>query len=343
MENRINNTGMRGQMMKAVICPEYGSPDVLELMEVEKPLPKDNEVLIRIHAASINAYDLHVLRASPFLTRFSSGLFKPRNQIPGADIAGVVASVGKAATRYKLGDEVYGCLESCGAGGIAAGGFAQYVCAKETVLAPKPPCITFEQAASVPMAAITALQGLRDLGRLQSEQKVLINGASGGVGTFAVQIAKSFGAEVTGVCSKRNLDRVRSLGADHVIDYAQEDFSRSGQHYDLILDIAANRSISDYKRVLSPKGICVVVGFSTVTHMIQVAFGAMVSKPEGKRMAVLYADNTRSDDLIFMNELLETQRVVPVIDGCYPLCEVASAFWYFEKNHAQGKVVLHVV
>jgi len=213
------NLGISEVNMKAAIYHKYGSSDLLKVMEIKKPIPKDNEVLIRIHTASVNAYDWHLLRAAPFLTRFSSGLFKPRNKILGADIAGVVESVGKTATQFKQGDEIYGCLESCGKGGLAVGGFAEYVCAKESILAPKQSDITFEEAAALLMAAVTALQGLRDSGQIKYGQKVLINGASGGVGTFAVQIAKALGAEVTGVCSLGSVEMIHSLGADYIIDY----------------------------------------------------------------------------------------------------------------------------
>jgi NADPH:quinone reductase-like Zn-dependent oxidoreductase len=343
MSDRKNNLEASEQTMKAVICKKYGSPDALQLMNTEKPRPKDNEVLIRIQAASLNAYDWHLLRASPFFTRFSAGLFKPRNRIPGADIAGIVESVGKTATQFKIGDEVYGCLESCGAGGLAAGGFAEYVCARETVLALKPTGASFEEAAALPMAAVTALQGLRDKGQIKPGQRVLINGASGGVGTFAVQIAKSFGFEVTGVCSKNNLDMVHSIGADHVIDYGKEDFSKTNQQYDLILDIAANHSIADYRRALSPNGICVVVGFTTMAHMIQVALsGLSSSKAGGKKIIILAANNTNRNDLIFINRLFETGKVKPVIDRYYLLSEAADAFRYVETKHASGKVVIKI-
>jgi NADPH:quinone reductase-like Zn-dependent oxidoreductase len=326
--------------MKAIVCPKYGAPDVLQLREMEKPISKDNEVLIKVHAASINAYDWHILRGDPFLVRMTVGLFKPRDAIPGADVAGMVETVGKNIKGLKEGDAVYGCLEKCN-----HGAYAEYTCATENAVALKPADTTFEEAASVPMAAVTALQGLRDIGHIRAGQKVLINGASGGVGTFAVQIAKSFGAEVTAVCSKRNLDMARSSGADHVIDYAEEDFTGNPQRYDLILDVAANHSTAEYMRILKPQGICVVVGFSTMGHFLfQVSFlGSLLSKKGGKRIAMLAANNSDSKDLIFMNGLLEARKVVPVIDGCYPLGETAKAFRYFEKEHARGKVVIQVL
>jgi NADPH:quinone reductase-like Zn-dependent oxidoreductase len=234
--------------MKAIVNTTYGSPDVLQFKDVEKPSPTDNEVLIKVLAASVNAADLHLLRADPFLIRFMSGLLKPKTTILGADIAGRVEAVGKNVTQFKPGDEVFGDISGCG-----WGGFAEYVCASEDALALKPTNLSFEEAAAVPMAAVTALQGLRNKGQIQPGQKVLINGASGGVGTFAVQIAKSFGAEVTGVSSTRNVDMARSIGADHVIDYTQADFTKNGQQYDLILAANGDRSISEYKRALAPK------------------------------------------------------------------------------------------
>src|SRR5689334_18498300 len=233
--------------MQAIVYTTYGSPDVLQLKEVEKPTPKDNQVLVRIHAASANPADWHLMRAEPFLARFANGLLRPKNTRLGADIAGRVEAVGSNVTRFHVGDEVFG-----GLGLNELGGFAEYVCASEALLALKPARLTFEQAAAVPLAAFTALQGLRDKGQIQAGQKVLINGASGGVGTFAVQIAKAFGTEVTGVCSTRNLDMVRSIGADHVIDYTQADFTKSGQRYDLIFDAVGNRAVSEYKRALRP-------------------------------------------------------------------------------------------
>jgi len=321
-------------MMRAAVYRKYGSPDVLNVQEVEKPNPKEDEVLVKIHAASVNAYDWHLLRADPFFTRFLSGLIKPRNQILGADIAGVVASDGK---RFKTGDEVYGCLESCGEGGIAAGGFAEYVCAKESVLEQKPSSITFEEAAALPMAAVTALQGLRDLGQIKKGQKILINGASGGVGTFAVQIAKSMGAEVTGVCSTKSVETVRSLGADTVIDYQREDFVKIGQQYDLIFDIGASRSVKDCKRVLKSGGIYIMVGFSSIRHLLSVTFA---SKRDGKKSMILTTKNSRGSDLLELNKLLETGKLKAIIDSRYPLEEVAEAIRYVETGHPKGKVII---
>jgi NADPH:quinone reductase-like Zn-dependent oxidoreductase len=254
--------------MKAMVYYNYGSPDVLNLAEVEKPIPGDDDVLVKVHAASVNALDWHALRADPFLFRFmGAGVLKPKNNILGADIAGRVEAVGRNVKQFQPGDDVIGDLYECG-----LGAFAEYVCKPECTFVLKPANLTFEDAAAVPSAANTALQGLRDVGQIQPGQKVLINGASGGVGTFAVQMAKSFGAEVTGVCSTRNLDLVRSLGADHVIDYTQDDFTQNGQRYDLIFDNVANHSVSDCKRVLSENGVYVAVAFSPVAGL----FGALI-------------------------------------------------------------------
>jgi 2-desacetyl-2-hydroxyethyl bacteriochlorophyllide A dehydrogenase len=322
--------------MKAIVYTEYGPPDVLQLKEVEKPTPKEDEVLIKVHASSINAAESHLIRADPFLVRLSTGLLKPDKTIPGADVSGRVEAVGRDVTQFKPGDEVFGDLSGCG-----WGAFAEYVCAAENALVLKPTNITFEQAAAVPLAAVTALQGLRDKGHIQSGQKVLINGASGGVGSFAVQIAKSFGAEVTGVCSTKKVDMVRSLGADHVIDYTQEDVTQNAQHYDLILDAAAYRSFSDYKRALSSRGIYVLAGGST-THLFRtMLLGSLMSRSEGQTFATLMAGPNQKD-LGFMKELLEAGKVTPVIDKRYPLSETADALRYVEDRHVQGKVVITV-
>ncbi|MEE9224982.1 MAG: NAD(P)-dependent alcohol dehydrogenase [Bacteroidota bacterium] len=321
--------------MKAIVYQKYGSPDVLELKEVEKPTPKDNEVLTKVHAASANAADWHLVRGDPFLLRLMGfGLLKPKNKILGADIAGRVEAVGRNVKQFQPGDEVFGDTTECG-----WGGFAEYVCASENALVLKPASMTFEEVAAVPLAAVTALQGLRDKGQIQLGQKVLINGASGGVGTFAVQIAKSFGAEVTGVCSTRKLDMVRSIGADQVIDYTQEDFTKNGQRYDLILDIAAYRSFLDYKRALSPNGIYVMAGGSTARFFQVMFLGPWISMTGSKKMGNLMAKPNKKD-LAFMKELLEAGKVVPVIDRRYTLSETAEAIRYLEKGHAKGKVVI---
>jgi NADPH:quinone reductase-like Zn-dependent oxidoreductase len=329
---------IRKKLMKAMVYHKYGSPDVLQLEEVEKPTPKDDEVLIKVLAASANAPDWRALRTNPFFVRLSNGLLKPKNKMLGVDIAGQVEAVGRNVKQFQPGDEIYGDVYEEG-----LGAFAEYKCMpEEGALAIKPANLTFEEAAAVPSAAVTALQGLRDQGQIQPGQKVLINGASGGIGTFAVQIAKSFEAEVTGVCSTRNLDMVHSIGADHVIDYTQEDFTKSGECYDLILDIVAKGSVSDFKRALTPDGIYVLTGF-TMAAMLGVLFlGPRISKRSGKKF-VYYGATPNKKDLIFMKELLEVGKVVPVIDRRYPLSEVPEAIRYYEKGHAQGKVVISVV
>lgn len=324
--------------MKAIVYEEYGPPDVLELKEVEKPTPKDDEVLVKVHAAAANAADRHLLRGDPFLFRLMFGLLKPKTKILGADIAGRVEAVGRNVKQFQPGDEVFGDIS-----GYSWGGFAEYALARENILELKPADISFEEAAAVPMAAVTALQGLRDKGQIRPGQKVLINGASGGVGTFAVQIAKSFGAEVTAVCSTRNLDMVRSIGADQVVDYTQKDFSQNGQRYALIFDAVANHSISDYKRALSPQGICVIAGFSTLFHLFQVMFLApIVSMTGSQKISHMGSAIPNKKDLGVLKELLEAGKVVPVIDRRYPLSEVPEALRYLEEGHARGKVVITI-
>jgi NADPH:quinone reductase-like Zn-dependent oxidoreductase len=324
--------------MKAIVCTKYGSPDVLQLQEVAKPASQDDEVLIKIHAASVNSRDWRMMRAKPFFIRLMpGGLLQPKNKILGADVAGRVEAVGSTVKQFKPGDEVFGYLPSA----TGRGTFAEYVCANENAIALKPTNLTFEQAAAVPVAALTALQGLRDNGNIQRGQKVLINGASGGVGTFAVQIAKAFGAEVTAVCSTRNLDMARSLGADHVIDYTRDDFTQNGQQYDLILAVNGYHPISDYLRALCPQGAYVVAGGS-MFQLIQAASNRnRISKTGEQKISVASLVQSQKD-LVFMKELLQSGKVVPVIDGCYPLSKVAAALWYFEKEHAQGKVVITV-
>ena len=324
--------------MKAIVYTKYGPPDVLNLEEVREPTPRDDEVLIKVHAASANARDWRLLRADPFLVRLNLGLLKPKHNTLGSDIAGRVEAVGENVKQFQPGDEVFGDLSG---GGFGGGGFAEYVCARENALVSKPADMTFEEAAAAPMAAVTALQGLRDKGRIQPGQKVLINGASGGVGTFAVQIAKSFGAEVTGVCSTRKSDMVRALGADHVIDYTQEDFTRNGQRYDLILAVNGYRPISNYKRALNDKGIYVMVGGSSAQLFQALLLGPFVSMTGSKKMGALSAKPDQ-EDLVFVKELVEAGKVIPVIDRRYPLSGVAEALRYLEEGHARGKVVITV-
>ncbi len=325
-------------MMKAIVCTKYGSADVLQLQEVAKPAPRDDEVLIKILAASINARDWRMMRATPFFIRLMPGDFlRPKNKILGADVAGRVEAIGRYVRQFKPGDEVFGYFPNA----TGRGTLAEYVCAQEYLITLKPTNLTFEQAAAVPLAAMTALQGLRDKGNIQPEQKVLINGASGGVGTFAVQIAKAFGAEVTGVCSTRNLEMVRSLGADHVIDYKKENFTRNGQRYDLILAANGYHPISDYLHALKPEGTYVVAGGS-MNQLFQATLqGQRASKTNSQKTFVVSLVQSQKD-LNFIKGLLETEKIVTVIDGCYPLSKTAEAFRYYEKAHARGKVVITI-
>jgi NADPH:quinone reductase-like Zn-dependent oxidoreductase len=319
--------------MKAIVFTEYGLPDVLELKDVEKPTPKDNEVLVKVLAASINDWDWGLLRGVPFANRLFFGLLKPKNRILGGDIAGRVEAVGQNTKQFQPGDEVYGDLSGSG-----FGAFAEYVCAREDDLVMKPASMTFEEAAAVPQAAILALQGFRVKGQIQPGQKVLINGAGGGAGTFAVQIAKSFGAEVTGVDSTRKLDIMRSIGAVHVIDYTQEDFTKKGQCYDWIVDFAAHHSIFDCNRALSPKGIYVMVGGATA-RIFQVMFlGPLISMTTRKKIRILA--HKPNKDLAYIKELFEAGKVKPVIDKRYPLSEVPEALRYFGEGLHRGKVVI---
>jgi NADPH:quinone reductase-like Zn-dependent oxidoreductase len=322
--------------MKAIVYTEYGPLDVLKLKEVEKPIPKDNEVLVKIYATTVTPGDAIVVKGDPFPVRFWSGLLKPKHKIPGKEIAGRVETVGKNVTRFQPGDDVFGDLTVCG-----LGAFAEFVSVPENAIAPKPANLTFEEAAAVPESAIVALQGLRDHGKIQSGQKVLINGTSGGVGSFAVQIAKSFGADVTAVCSTRNLDMARSLGADHVIDYTKEDFTQSGKHYDLILATNGYHPISDYKRALSPEGIYVASGGSMAQTFEAMLQGPIISMTGSQKMGNMLVKPNKND-LVFMKDLIEAGKVVPSIDRRYPLSELAGAFRYLEEGHAQGKIVITV-
>ncbi|MHC1739792.1 MAG: NAD(P)-dependent alcohol dehydrogenase [Anaerolineaceae bacterium] len=324
--------------MKAIVCTKYGSPEVLKLKEVTKPVPLDDEVLIRVHATSINSRDWRFMRAQPFIIRLiPGGLLKPKTPILGVDVAGQVEEVARNVRQFKPGDEVFGCLPST----TGHGTFAEYICAAEKFITLKPSNLTFEQAAAVPLAAITALQGLRNKGNIQPGQKVLINGASGGVGTFALQIAKAFGVEVTAVCSTRNLEMARSLGADHVIDYKVEDFTQSGIQYDLILAVNGFHPIADYLRALKPDGTYVVAGGSMAQLFQAATNGKRISNTGRMKTCVLTLEHNEKD-LMFLKELLESRKIRPVIDGCYPLRKTPEAFWYFENEHPMGKVVLTV-
>lgn len=319
--------------MKAIVQTRYGPPEVLQFMDVAIPTPKDDEVLIRIQAASVNPADFHLMRGKPLLARpMMGGLRKPKFTRPGIDVAGRVEALGRSVIRFKVGDEVFGACH---------GAFSEYVCAAEDKLALKPANTSFESAAAVPVAALTALQGLRDKGRIQQHQKVLIDGASGGVGTFAVQIAKSFGAKVTAVCSTRNVDTAQSIGADHVIDYTREDFTRSGQRYDLIFAANGYHSIFDYRRALSQGGIYVFAGGGGVPILQAMLSGPLLSLIGNKKVRFFIA-KVNQKDLAFLKDLLEAGKIVPVIDRRYPLSEVAGALRYLEEGHARGKVIITV-
>ncbi|WP_413299958.1 NAD(P)-dependent alcohol dehydrogenase [Bacillus sp. 1P10SD] len=320
--------------MKAVVSHKYGPPEVLQLTEIDKPVPKDNQVLVKIHAASLNYGNLVLLKGEPFLARFAFGLTKPKYRIPGGDIAGRVEAVGRDVKQFQAGDEVFGDLSGCG-----WGGFAEYVAIPESALALKPANLSFEESAAVPMAGVTALQGLRDKGEIQSGQKVLINGASGGVGTFAVQIAKAFGAEVTGVCSTRNIDILRSIGADDAIDYTKDDFTKKTKNYDLIVGVNGHHSMSAYKKVLKSNGRFVHVGGSGSQMFQAMALGPWISLTEKKKMGT-FLQRANQKDLIYLKELIEDGKVKPVIDQCFKLSDVKEAFEYFAEGHSQGKVVI---
>lgn len=314
--------------MKAMVYHEYGSPDNLELGEVEMPAIKDDEVLVKVHAASVNWLDWHFLTGTPFLARFMAGLFKPKNQVLGIDLAGEVEAVGVHVTQFQLGDAVFGSSSH--------GCFAEYAGIPEDDLVTKPVNLTFEEGASVFGAAATALHALNGPGGIQPGQKALINGASGGVGTFAVQIAKALGAEVTGVCSTRNVNMVREIGADQVIDYTQENFTRNGEHYDLIFDVVAKRSFSECKGALKRQGIYITTAYSPALAL----GGLWKSKTGSKKMVPLPPKPPNKKDQDYIKDLLESGKIIPVIDRTYPLNQIPDALWYLEKGHARGKVVI---
>lgn len=321
--------------MKAIVYTQYGPPDVLELKEVEKPTPKDDEVLIEVHAASVNALEWHIVTADiPLVRLMNGGFFKPKNPSLGADVAGRVAAVGKDVREFRPGDEVFGDI-------FGRGSYAEYAAAPERLLAPKPANLSFEEAAAVPVAGITALQGLRDVGQIQAGQKVLIQGASGGVGTFAVQIAKAFDAEVTAVCSTRNLDQARRLGADHVIDYTKEDFTKSGQRYDLILAANGYHPLAAYKRALTPRGVYVMAGGTPAQIFQPLLLGPLMSEKGGRKMGGVSAKPSRKD-LLVLKELIESGKVTPAIDQRFPLEQAAEALRYLGQGHARAKVVITV-
>ena len=324
-------------LMKSVVQGCYGSPDVLKVADVAKPVPGPDEVLVKVHAASVNPLDWHYLEGTPYIVRIDRGFGKPEDPRLGVDFAGTVEAVGRDVRRLKVGDEVFG-------GKIGA--FGEYVTVREErAVTTKPRNVTFEQAAAVPVAAITALQALRDTGKIRAGQKVLINGASGGVGTYAVQLAKAFGAEVTGVCSTKNLELVRSLGADHVIDYTREDFTKGSEHYDVILDTVSTHSPLEYRRVMAPKGIYVMVGSTETGHwfgfFVKPIEGMLLSPFVGQHFNMMLAQLNRKD-LATLADLMQSGKLTSVIDRRYPLSDTAEAMRYLEKGHARGKVVLDV-
>ena len=323
--------------MKAVVYDEFGAPDVLRLADVDPPTPKEHEILVKARAAAVNPLDWHFIRGEPSVMRLSG---RPKARIPGVDVAGTVEAVGPNVTQFRRGDEVLGACR---------GSFAEYVCGNEDGFTQKPARLTFEQAAAIPVAGFTALQVLRDYGRVRPGQSVLVNGAAGGVGTFAVQIGKALGADVTGVCSAANVELVRSIGADHVIDYTAEDFTRQARRYDLILNVAGNAKVSDTRRALAPRGTLVVVGGGvgrdldsgiTVSGMLALMFVALASRLGRQRVSMLLGKQVQSDDLALIAKLVDDGKVTPVIDRSYPLAEAAEAVRYLEAGHARGKVVV---
>lgn len=337
--NTCNSPPPTGTLMRAVIYCNYGSPDVLKLAQISKPVPEDNHIIVKVRASSVNPVDWHYMEGTPYLIRAMAGLRAPNDILMGTDYAGVVDTVGKSVTHFKPGDEVFGTRD---------GAFGDFVTvAEDRAIVAKPPDITFEQAAAMPVAAVTALQGLRDVGKLQAGQRVLINGASGGVGTFAVQIAKSYGAEVTGVSSTRNLDLVRSLGADHVIDYTREDYTASSERYDLILDCVGNRGLQANRHILTPKGSYVGIGGGGPGD--QGLIGPLIG-PIKMRLLSPFVDQkllwfeaeVKPADLIVLSDLVTAGKLKPVIDKTYPLTDIADAMRYLEAGHARGKVVITI-
>lgn len=331
---RLDREEESGTTMRAIVQDRYGATDVLALREVDRPTVGEGEVLIRVHAAGVDAGVWHVMTGEPYLGRLAFGLQKPRNPIPGTDVAGRVEAVGKDVTRFRPGDDVFG---------TSRGSFAEYACAAEDQLVRKPAGVTFEQAAAVPVSAITALKALRDVGKVQAGEKVLIIGASGGVGTFAVQLAKAFEAEVTGVCSTSKIDLVQAIGADHTIDYTRDDIAENPERYDLIVDIAGNRSLSHLRRVLAPKGVLVITGGEEGGRWlggIDRQLRATALSPFVRQTLSFFIASVRSEDLRFIADLIEAGKVTPAIDRTFPLDEVPAAIRYFEAGHVRGKVVI---
>jgi NADPH:quinone reductase-like Zn-dependent oxidoreductase len=319
--------------MKAAVYSQYGTPDVVQIKDVEKPVPKDNEVLIKVRAASVNPLDWHLMRGTPYLMRLMFGVRKPKVTRPGVDVSGEVEAVGRSVTEFKSGDAVFG---SC------RGAFAEYVCTTESSVVRKSDKVTFEQAASAPVAAYTALQGLRDKARIEAGQKVLVNGAAGGVGTYTVQIAKWFGADVTGVCSTRNVDMVRSIGADRVIDYTRDDFTKGAERYDVIFDLVATHSLRACSRVMSRNGVYIGAGaldYSSSSLVGRLIAAPVLSRLGGQKFTMVLAKASKAD-LQRTQQLIETRKLTPVIDRCYKLNEVAEAIRYLAQGHARGKVII---
>lgn len=322
--------------MKAIISKKYGAPETLELREIARPEPKENEVLVKVHAASINYGNIVLLRGKPYVARLAFGIREPKFSIPGGDMAGVVEAIGEKVTEFKIGDKVYGDLSSSG-----WGTFAEYVAVSDQAITHKPSNLSFEEAAAVPMAATTALQAIRDKGKIVAGQKVLIQGASGGVGTFAMQIAKAYGTEVTAVVSTRNVEIAKDIGVNHIIDYKKESLANLNQLYDVIVGVNGSQSISTYKHILKPNGIFVHVGGSSSQLYKTMFIGPWVSL-FGKKKFVNFMQRPSKKDLVFLKEIMEAGKVKPVIDSSYPLCEVSKALKYFEEGHSRGKVVITI-
>ncbi|MFV0362433.1 MAG: NAD(P)-dependent alcohol dehydrogenase [Suipraeoptans sp.] len=324
--------------MKTVRMQKYNSPESLQLLDIEKPNPKDNEVLIKVCASTINSYDFKKMKGKPIVMRLQNGIFSPKKNSLGCDVAGIIEKIGKNVTNFNIGDTVFCCL----ADGYGDNAYSEYVCANENIIAIKPDSVSFEEIASIPMAGVTALQALRNFGEIQEGQKVLINGASGGVGTFAIQIAKAHGAEVTGVCRTESLSTLSSLGADYVIDYTVEDFMESKKKYDLIIDIVANHTFSEYKSILTENGFCVMVGFSSFSHMLNTAVNSLLSKKNKQKIKMLLAQNAVVSDLIHVSELVQEKKIHPTIDKTFLLEDISKAFQYFETEHITGKLIISI-
>ncbi|MCL2467201.1 MAG: NAD(P)-dependent alcohol dehydrogenase [Micrococcales bacterium] len=327
--------------MKAVTYDRYGGTDRLTLSQIDPPVPGSAEVLVKVHAAGLNSYDWRMLKASPALVRAKQGWFRPKNRVLGADVAGVVADVGPNVTSLRPGDEVFACLEGCGAGGLAAGGLAELVAARHDVFVPVPAGLSFEQAAALPMAGVTALIAVRDVAKVAPGMDVLVNGAAGGVGTFAVQIAKAFGAQVTGVCATNHVEQTTRIGADLVVDYTTEDFVAQGERYDAVIDVAASRSVRDLRRVVRPGGVIAWVGAAGMRQIIGFSVAA-ARKKAPRRVVLVVADNTDPQHLRTLGTMVESGQIVPVMDRSYPMAQVADAFDYLSQGHAAGKITVRV-